>query len=283
MYSTKSPVTARKFRKALSVVSLSLMAITSSVAAAVPASADSSSFAYTVDADGNATVTGYIGTAPQDLVIPSTVDGHPVTAIGNQAFSDNQFASLVIPDTVTRIEMQAFIFNPLVSVSLGKSVGFIGYQAFSGTSLTSMQFKGNAPTIQYIYGPLIDTIFWDTTSLTAVDVPCDATGWGATFSGKAVRKSEQCAPTITSAVKAKMAIQVAFNVPTQFNANHVPVPVDRVAYSINGSTWITWGLYAKSTQLIKGIKRNGTYFIRVRVHGRGGSWSQPSSSVSVNF
>jgi len=54
---------------------------------------------------------------------------------------------------------------------------------------------------------------------------------------------------------------------------------DRVAYSIDGKSWVSWGLYAKSTQIIKGLPRNRTYSIRIRAHVEHGAWSSPSDEV----
>lgn len=45
-------------------------------------------YTYTVDGNGNATITGYSGGVAA-LFIPETIDGHTVTAIGNRAFKGN--------------------------------------------------------------------------------------------------------------------------------------------------------------------------------------------------
>ena len=43
-----------------------------------------------------------------DLIIPSHIDGKPVTCIGKEAFRDNNFARIELPDTVEIIEDRAF-------------------------------------------------------------------------------------------------------------------------------------------------------------------------------
>lgn len=65
-------------------------------------------FEYTLDDDGNATITKYDGNV-RALTIPDTLDGYTVVAIGSSAFAKNTYLqSVVIPDTVTVIQESAF-------------------------------------------------------------------------------------------------------------------------------------------------------------------------------
>lgn len=68
-------------------------------------------FDYDVDDDGNATITGYKGNA-WTLIIPKTLDGHKVVAIGRNAFAKSQskayLKTVVIPEGVTSIASGAF-------------------------------------------------------------------------------------------------------------------------------------------------------------------------------
>lgn len=65
-------------------------------------------FEYTLDDDGNATITKYDGNV-RALTIPDTLDGYTVVAIGSSAFAKNTYLqSVVIPDTVTVIQKSAF-------------------------------------------------------------------------------------------------------------------------------------------------------------------------------
>lgn len=68
-------------------------------------------FDYDVDDDGNATITGYKGNA-WTLIIPKTLDGHKVVAIGRNAFANSQskayLKTVVIPEGVTSIASGAF-------------------------------------------------------------------------------------------------------------------------------------------------------------------------------
>src|SRR5215471_8483754 len=63
-------------------------------------------FTYTTT-NGTITITGYTGT-DANLVIPSTIDGLPVTSIGTGAFAGNSLTSVTIPNSVTNIGDFAF-------------------------------------------------------------------------------------------------------------------------------------------------------------------------------
>ena len=66
------------------------------------------------------------------LVIPSRIDGRPVTAIGNEAFIGCEgLTSVTIPDSVTAIGAMAFAgCTSLTSVTIPDSVTIIGAMAF---------------------------------------------------------------------------------------------------------------------------------------------------------
>lgn len=75
------------------------------------------------------------------ITIPSTFGGHPVTSIGDYAFSDcGGLTSVTIPSSVTRIGDYAFSFcNSLASIVIPDSVTSIGAWAFHNCySLTSV-------------------------------------------------------------------------------------------------------------------------------------------------
>ena len=64
-------------------------------------------FEYTLDDDGNATITKYDGNV-RALTIPDTLDGYTVVAIGSAFAKNTYLQSVVIPDTVTVIQESAF-------------------------------------------------------------------------------------------------------------------------------------------------------------------------------
>ena len=89
-----------------------------------------SDFSYTV-ANGAATITGYTGSS-QTVVIPGTIGGYPVTAIGNKAFyARNNLISITLPESVTTIGDYAFYgCNGLPAFTIPDRVTTIGEGAF---------------------------------------------------------------------------------------------------------------------------------------------------------
>lgn len=76
-----------------------------------------SDFAYTA-ADGEVTITEYTGTS-EHVLIPDTIDGLPVTALGHRAFYEKTVTTVVVPDSVTEIGAACFSGdNYLVSLKL---------------------------------------------------------------------------------------------------------------------------------------------------------------------
>lgn len=107
----------------------------------------SADFTYTVNGD-TVTITGYYNASPLPeliSVIPSVIEGKPVTSIGDSAFynpspmSGYMLAdSITIPDSVTNIGYRAFGNNMnLWNVFIGDGVVSIGDYAFSQCPLTN--------------------------------------------------------------------------------------------------------------------------------------------------
>ena len=96
-------------------------------------------FEYTLDDDGNATITKYDGNV-RALTIPDILDGYTVVAIGSSAFAKNTYLqSVVIPDTVTKIDAGAFSeCTNLSGVALSEGLVELGKYAFGGTALTNI-------------------------------------------------------------------------------------------------------------------------------------------------
>ena len=106
-------------------------------------------FSYTND-NGRIAITKYTGSGGA-VIIPDTIDGLPVTHIGNSAFYEStQLTAVVIPNSVTSIGASAFssCFG-LTNVMIGNSVTNIGNRAFSGcASLTSIIVPDSVITIE---------------------------------------------------------------------------------------------------------------------------------------
>src|SRR6202050_3516619 len=100
-------------------------------------------FEYLTNSDGTSiTIIGYSG--PNNVVIPSTLNGLSVTDIGYRAFAVSDITSVVIPNGVTNIDEDAF--NPcdyLTNVVLPDSLVSVGNSAFLKTALTSLTIPPN--------------------------------------------------------------------------------------------------------------------------------------------
>ena len=116
---------------------------------AIVASAETSGdFEYSVDS-GNVRITRYIGSGgPVD--IPATIDGKPVTSIGEFAFQQcSGITSINIPNSVTSIQQGAFSnCSGLSSITIPSSVTSIENTAFWGCSgLTSITIPSSVTSI----------------------------------------------------------------------------------------------------------------------------------------
>ena len=92
-------------------------------------------------ANGKATVVGRNNSKlTANLVIPATLGGYPVTAIGNRAFQYNNITeNLSIPESVTTIGDQAFRYcYKLTAVTIPEGVTTIGANAFERCDVLSV-------------------------------------------------------------------------------------------------------------------------------------------------
>ena len=117
-------------------------------------------FDYSLDDDGNATITKYNGNVSA-LSIPDVLDGHKVVGIGVNVFKNHtELRTVIIPDSVKSIGAWAFYgCKNISSVRLSKNVTSIGAYAF-----------------------------YDCDALTSIEIPkslekTNAGSWGASNSG----------------------------------------------------------------------------------------------------
>lgn len=107
-------------------------------------------FEYVINTtQGYVAITGYSGSAT-DIVIPSEIEGYPVTTIGAKCFYYNEeIISITIPDSVTYIDKNAFDFcKSLSNVVIGNNVKTIGNKDFNGcTALTTITIPDSVTSI----------------------------------------------------------------------------------------------------------------------------------------
>lgn len=119
-------------------------------------------FGYKVESDA-AIITSYNkdnSYNSDEVIIPDTLGGYPVTrigdnafqskyiyqivlpaaltSIGNGTFSSNMIEALELPNTVTEIGTRAFQANHISKLELGSGLETIGAYAFSGNSVTNL-------------------------------------------------------------------------------------------------------------------------------------------------
>lgn len=99
-----------------------------------------------------------------EAVIPSEIEGVPVTGISGYAFSFGKLTSVTIPDSVITIGECAFQGCDLTSVVIPDSVTIIGNSAFHSCSLTSLSIGNNVTSIG-------DAAFLLCDNLTNVTIP----------------------------------------------------------------------------------------------------------------
>lgn len=174
--------------------------------AGVPAYAESlksaDGYVYEVDANGNAVIKGYEG-SETDLVIPAVIDGHQVTAIGEEAIGVRasnleppNITSVLIPAGVTVIGAYAFCrCRALKTVTIPSSVTVIGDHAFatctslaeitipSGVTVIERWAFGNCDSLSSIKIPDSVTVigefaFYCCTSLAEITIPDSVTEIG---------------------------------------------------------------------------------------------------------
>jgi hypothetical protein len=157
---------------------------------------------FTVDANG--VITKYVG-FDTDVVIPATIGGKRITAIGEKAFekadltsvtipmgitsigesafADNKITSLTLPGTVRTIGDRAFQNNPLAAIVLPEGVETVGENSFGGTKCTSVSLPSTLISISKPSGYNGDS--FDTSAnpsfILAANINADFYGSGFTF------------------------------------------------------------------------------------------------------
>ena len=138
-------------KKTLSILLSFVMLLSIISGLSLSAYADTySGYNYTVINGNEAEITGYFGSNPKILNIPSTCNSYTVTSIGEGAFTDrDDIVSVTIPSTVKNIGAYAFDYcTELTGVYINCDSTVIGDYAFEGCSkLVVVTFNGSATSI----------------------------------------------------------------------------------------------------------------------------------------
>jgi len=106
----------------------SLMVVTTVMAFAQQYNPESDFRAKPIDGGKGVEIIEYVGTK-WAVNIPPTIQGLPVTYIGDNSFQGKNLISIIIPKSVISIGNEAFKNNQLTSITIPD--GFIGTDAFS--------------------------------------------------------------------------------------------------------------------------------------------------------
>ena len=99
--------------------------------------------------NGGAVITGYDGNA-SILTIPSTLNGLPVTAIGEHAFERANLTAVILPEGIVSIGWFAFYeCQELSGVTLPNSVSSIGYAVFDGCPTLTLRCPAGSYAEKY--------------------------------------------------------------------------------------------------------------------------------------
>ncbi|MBE5866001.1 MAG: leucine-rich repeat domain-containing protein [Lachnospiraceae bacterium] len=99
------------------------------------------------DEDGKIVIIGYEGES-MDVVIPSTIDGKEVVAIGKNAFTNGDITSLVCPDTLKEIREEAFVnCTELTNLQLNEGLELIGKHIIVNTGVEKLVLPESITTI----------------------------------------------------------------------------------------------------------------------------------------
>ncbi len=105
-------------------------------------------FWYAIDG-GSISILGYIGTN-QNVIVPTTISGLPVTSVGDNAFiNHNGITSVTIPNSVVTLGNSAFFGDSnLTSVTIPDSVVNFGTNAFGNSA--NVQISGSQGLLSYL-------------------------------------------------------------------------------------------------------------------------------------
>lgn len=106
-------------------------------------------YQYTIE-DGKALLSKYTGTN-KNVVIPSTLNGYPVTKLTSDVFMNSSIESVVIPSSITEYELTGLNMfvncNSLKSVKIESSASLVANMFDRCTSIETIEITGNPSII----------------------------------------------------------------------------------------------------------------------------------------
>lgn len=85
-----------------------------------------------------ATISAYDATCGgKDIIIPKTIDGYAINAIGTNAFSMKSLVNVLLPNTIKEIGYSAFRYNNLSNIILPSNIEKIDEYAFDSTQISN--------------------------------------------------------------------------------------------------------------------------------------------------
>lgn len=130
--------------------------------------------------NGKAIITDCSNWAAGELVVPDTLDGFPVTTIGDSTFNGlDGITNLVLPDSVTTIGAYAFANTPqLQEMVIPDSVTTIGAYAFERSGIRRVQLPAGLtqiPSYMFYYcDSLIDIVIPEGVTSIGYDAFCES-------------------------------------------------------------------------------------------------------------
>lgn len=113
--------------------------------------ANSGDYTYTDNGDGTATITAYHGN-DLEVVVPETLDGLTVIALGDTVFADRGLNKLVLNDSLVAVGYAAFAGNGEMALVVGADFEDWDGDLLSRTILTNVTIDANNPFYKDIDG-----------------------------------------------------------------------------------------------------------------------------------